>query len=992
MATMGVRRLKERGGAGGKVTAGMPNSKPLTPLSDKSKALLTTTSINRSTVKEKPRSVSRGPAMSQKPEMRPMPRIDKSSAAGSNGVDGEIRRRLSSSSVPRGRSSSPSDFSRVISDMRRTRVSRVPGEQVGRAPITKTVRSHLEVSAVRAGSGKVLSGFSGSERKGARESSLKSGEKRVYGGLKENMNIGVKLVKECGKVLKDISAVDAGNDLKSSFDECAPHESEGLYDCQTDISLSAMRFPDEQHKIEDPNVCLSIGPQEPSVRESNVAVKFSRNHPDLQKARPDLRSKVYGNSLKGVSVFKEKEVNGVSNSGRVGDRNHSKLHEKLAFLEGKVKRIASDIKRTKEMLDKNNPDASKVIISDIQEKISGIEKAMNHVVGESGQKSSFSESMDEDAMQAKELGFIQNKQVDCEKISVQGLNTEELEARLLSHHRLLKGQSSIKTSSLGSQSDRFVSPNCEPGSTHRPAGYSIDEDPIALEFLSSLNQQPSKVILDICNNLEVQETEDATGSSVQQTSTLIIEKYDTEPGLTSDEQLDEYGEQENRPMMIVEEDDENEVTCQMHEIGGKSSTGGWFVSEGESVLLVHDDGSCSLYDIANSEEKSVYKPPSAISSDIWRDCWIVRAASADGCSGKYVVAASAGNSLESGFCSWDFYTKDVQAFHIEERAPNKRSILAPLQDNIVQRSNTSSTLSTIMTTGNRQWWYKPLGPLVVSTASSQRSIQIFDVRDGERVMKWDLQKPVLMMENSCPLQWRNRGKVVISELDGLTLWDVASLNPHALLNIPSSGIKISALHVSNTDAEVGGGVRQRVTSSEAEGHDGVFCTAESINILDFRQPSGIGLKIPNPGVNAQSIFSRGDSVLLGCNSVRPIGKTQFSSQVQQFSVRQQKLVNTYALPESNAHFQHTSLNQVWGNSDLIMAVCGQGLYVFDALRDDGSPSFSPDPQMPREVMGPNDLFTPSFDYASSQVLLISRDRPAMFSLLSETSLLNQRKT
>ncbi|XP_031263625.1 vacuolar-sorting protein BRO1-like [Pistacia vera] len=36
------------------------------------------------------------------------------------------------------------------------------------------------------------------------------------------------------------------------------------------------------------------------------------------------------------------------------------------------------------------------------------------------------------------------------------------------------------------------------------------------------------------------------------------------------------------------------------------------------------------------------------SPSLQRDCWIIRAASADGCSGSYVVAASAGNTFESG--------------------------------------------------------------------------------------------------------------------------------------------------------------------------------------------------------------------------------------------------------------------------------------------------------------------------------------------------------
>ncbi|KAH0885189.1 hypothetical protein HID58_061285 [Brassica napus] len=40
-----------------------------------------------------------------------------------------------------------------------------------------------------------------------------------------------------------------------------------------------------------------------------------------------------------------------------------------------------------------------------------------------------------------------------------------------------------------------------------------------------------------------------------------------------------------------------------------------------------------------------------ISLNTLRDCWVVRAPGVDGNSGRYVVAASAGNTLESRFCS-----------------------------------------------------------------------------------------------------------------------------------------------------------------------------------------------------------------------------------------------------------------------------------------------------------------------------------------------------
>lgn len=67
-----------------------------------------------------------------------------------------------------------------------------------------------------------------------------------------------------------------------------------------------------------------------------------------------------------------------------------------------------------------------------------------------------------------------------------------------------------------------------------------------------------------------------------------------------------------------------------------------------------------------------------------------------------------------------------------------------------------------------------------------------------------------------------------------------------------------------------------------------------------------------------------------------------------------------------------------------MGVCGLGLYVFDAVKDDdplrvlNMDCSSNDHGSFREVVGPDDLYWPSFDYLGSRALLISRDRPAMW--------------
>lgn len=68
-----------------------------------------------------------------------------------------------------------------------------------------------------------------------------------------------------------------------------------------------------------------------------------------------------------------------------------------------------------------------------------------------------------------------------------------------------------------------------------------------------------------------------------------------------------------------------------------------------------------------------------------------------------------------------------------------------------------------------------------------------------------------------------------------------------------------------------------------------------------------------------------------------------------------------------------------------MGVCGLGLHVFDALKDDDDAlrvvnmdHSNNNGENFREVVGPDDLYWPSFDYMGSRALLISRDRPAMW--------------
>ncbi|KAG8370447.1 hypothetical protein BUALT_Bualt14G0117900 [Buddleja alternifolia] len=909
MSTSSARRTRERGGAAaGKVT----------PVSGKS----------MSTGKENPRPTSRVRGATQKPNIRPMARIDKSAAAAA--VVEEQRTRRSTSSVPRGRSSSPSEFTRVLSDLRKNaRVSVGP-------PQRKVIRS------------------SSSERSGEKCNL----EKRVFKDVDKNEKIEIRVVNDGGNGKKEggscsISVKSSNlekralNDLENNVKDL--DELEENYLGGGKMKVRVVNGSNEKKEGSSSSISVKRSDREKFSDKSNL--ESGTKIKALEGVK--LRSSGVGVET-GSSLRESKMVNKVSTLPNA-NKYPSKLHEKLAFLEGKVKRIACDIKRTKEMLDMNNPDASKMILSDIQEKISGIEKAMVHVVGSDGESKTGSMKSGENEKMDEEKDMVDSRSL------VKGLNVEELEARLFPHHKLIRDRTLSKITGEGFDNNAL----------------KIGESNSTLNVEEKLNSLDDNAIA--FESSEIQEVDDG-GTSVRESSSLNIlnGKGSIDALLMADEHLDDFDDQENVPAMAFDEEIEEICTYQLNDIGTKSSTGGWFVSEGESVLLAHDDGSCSFYDIANCEEKAEYKPPTGVSPNMWRDCWIIRAPSADGCSGKYVVAASAGNSLDSGFCSWDFYTKDIRAFHFEDETSQVRTALAPLSNNTMHRRN---ALSTYMASENQQWWYKPCGPLIVSTGSCQRTVQVYDIRDGDEVMKWELQRPVLAMDYASPLHWRNRGKVVIAESDGISLWDVNSLNSQALLSVSSSGRKISALHVNNTDAELGGGVRQRISSSEAEGNDGVFCTPDSINVLDFRHPSGIGLKIPKIGVNVNSAFSRGDSIYIGCTNLMSAGKKHSSSQIQQFSLRNNRLLTTYALPESNAHHNFTALTQVWGNSSMVMGVCGLGLYVFDSLRDDGMPLDFGSTQNAKEIIGPDDMYSPSFDYLSSRVLLISRDRPACWRYL-----------
>jgi hypothetical protein len=101
----------------------------------------------------------------------------------------------------------------------------------------------------------------------------------------------------------------------------------------------------------------------------------------------------------------------------------------------------------------------------------------------------------------------------------------------------------------------------------------------------------------------ISEAADASGKTSSQGSSKNPEglSHEVEMELCAAENLEEFDEQENMPAMIIQDETEEPTNDQLSGIGNKSATGGWFVSEGEAVLLAHGDGTCSYYDIANHE-------------------------------------------------------------------------------------------------------------------------------------------------------------------------------------------------------------------------------------------------------------------------------------------------------------------------------------------------------------------------------------------------------
>ncbi|KAH7294272.1 hypothetical protein KP509_28G063300 [Ceratopteris richardii] len=423
----------------------------------------------------------------------------------------------------------------------------------------------------------------------------------------------------------------------------------------------------------------------------------------------------------------------------------------------------------------------------------------------------------------------------------------------------------------------------------------------------------------------------------------------------------------------------------LHSIGHRIATAGWFAYDGEAILLAHEDGDCSFYDAANMEEKALYRYPEELPTVSWGDCWLIRAAGSDGRASKYVVAA-ASNASDSGFCSWDFHSRVLTAYRKEDGITSHHDAPSPSNPlNVHSSIHTSGLLSSRAETvygrnlsginlcdETSQWWYRPCGPLMASAGSFLKYGALYDIRDGETIMVLRTNQSIAGLNHTSPLQWRSKGTITLAEEHAISIWDVNSLSAQCLSYFELTGKHVSALYVHNADAECSGGVRQRLNHSDMEAFDAVCCTNDDINILDFRVSNGIVMCLPSFEQGMQSVYARGDMVLIG-----GLKKSSNRCVLQQWSVRMGQLVCSYVFRPLSED-GNLSLSQVWASSSTVMAINEKGLHIFKGNRQitDEHCGLSEEVE---EISELKSYLNPSFDYANSQILLISGDRPACFS-------------
>jgi hypothetical protein len=112
---------------------------------------------------------------------------------------------------------------------------------------------------------------------------------------------------------------------------------------------------------------------------------------------------------------------------------------------------------------------------------------------------------------------------------------------------------------------------------------------------------------------------------------------------------------------------------------------------------------------------------------------------------------------------------------------------------------------------------------MAAAATSLTNMALYDIRDGDNVMRWDTKMAIASLDYTSPLQWRDRGKLVLAEEDGISIWDVHSMDVDCLQYIQLSGKQISSFYVHNSDAECSGGIRQRQVSCFTISISCLFC-------------------------------------------------------------------------------------------------------------------------------------------------------------------------
>ncbi|CAK9213639.1 unnamed protein product [Sphagnum troendelagicum] len=700
------------------------------------------------------------------------------------------------------------------------------------------------------------------------------------------------------------------------------------------------------------------------------------------------------------------------------ERFQNVFHGRLSRLEGKVSQIAAELRETKALLEENNRICSNALFVDLQTKVANMERALTSGLGDmiSAPQPEGEGVRDHEVLGTKPISgsteshrhsAASNGEIAGHMRAVFG--GEDLKERSSLQQRLLNSRPSLHEKLIGNRADLYekLKHNRELlcnklatlGGRDRVSAGNCDEGAmVAAEFLLSLDEAQklggqagddsmvqSKTHVDLVKpslSMSAVKNQYMDFALEQLRSSGSFETQNTASGARSQEPT------------FDEEPEES-----LHSIGDKTAVAGWFVKEGEGIAFAHDDGSCSYYDVPNMEEKARYSGPKNVSKGEWGDCWVIRASGSDGCSRQYFIAAAAGGARSAAaFCSWDLYDRTIAAYHCDSAPPtssspgfftvdspehagfshpglepNRRSFL----DTWAQNRNTSGVPAKASL-----WWYRPCGALVASAGTCLNTVSLYDIRDGECMMKWDTKNAVASMDFSSPVQWRTSSRLVVVEDEGLSLWDVEGMEGQRLHNVNLVGKQPRALHVHNMDAECSGGVRQRLSSSDQH-NDGVLCTNEAVNVLDFRVPAGIAMKIPTFGEQVYSVFTNGDMVLAGTGNVKikpqtdvlrggtenvkPSVTTQ-CCKVNQWSIREGKPMNVYALPEGEGKPSHPAINQVWGDARSVMALNEHGLYIFNA--DKGMEL--------QDVICADNSALQTFDYANSHLLLVSRDRPPLW--------------